>query len=304
MKHQNEDLIAHFENYLLTEKRLAKNSFEAYTRDIRQLYLFIAKKNILLAKAKPEDLKLFLRSLKNKKLSAKSMARKISTIKNFFSFLEERFGCKNAAEVLMYPKVEKTLPLYLSSKEVKALLMAARSDETTKGIRNNIMVHLLYSSGMRVSELCMLTTDQIHFDTGFIQLIGKGNKERMVPLPAATLNLLRSYLEGPYKASIPDNSVMPKPFLFASVQKNIVSPITRQTVWNVLKSLLKRAGITKKVSPHSLRHSLATHLLNNGADIRSLQMLLGHENITTVQIYTHLETKQLRKIYDKKHPRS
>ena len=289
--------IAHFENYLLTEKRLSENSLDAYKIDLAQLLRYIHEQEETLATLSNETLKSFLAMLHKRHLSTKSIARKISTIKQLYLFLEERFGIENKASVLIYPKIEQKLPTYLTAKEIQKLLQTAASDTTPRGLRNNVMIQLLYASGMRVSELCNITSDQIHFDTGFIQLMGKGNKERMVPLPTPTLTLLSGYLKIIKRTE-------GTPYLFPTQKSKKIAPITRQSVWGILKKILRCAGITKKISPHSLRHSLATHLLNNGADIRSLQMLLGHETIETVQIYTHLETKQLRKVYDKKHPRS
>ena len=166
------------------------------------------------------------------------------------------------------------------------------------------MIHLLYATGMRVSELTHLSVDQLQFDTGFVQLMGKGKKERMVPLPKATLELVREYLDNPAREQLAGLAGSEENYLFATKMRGRLQPISRQSVWNILKSSINAAGIAKNISPHSLRHSLATHLLRNGANIRSLQMLLGHEQLTTVQVYTHLEDTQLRKIYDKAHPRS
>ena len=171
------------------------------------------------------------------------------------------------------------------------------------------MVYLLYASGMRVSELVSLTTEQIQFDTGFVSLMGKGNKERMVPLPKNVLELLRYFLDHIYP------KLMPKPkegkelkkdknYLFFSAYAGQLKPISRQSFWIILKKILAKACIYKDISPHTLRHSLATHLLKSGANIRSLQQLLGHEQISTVQIYTHLEKSHVRRVYDKKHPRA
>ncbi len=301
-----DELVDQFHSYLLSEKRVSQNTFSAYCQDMRQLIVFLEKERLSLDYVKPQSLKKFLKKLKDSGLSAKSISRKISTIKLFFDFANNRFGLKNIAAGLVFPKLEKTLPNYLTEQEIKKLLGAANNDSSHKGIRNKVMLYLLYASGMRVSELVGLTTDQIHFDTGFLHLIGKGNKERVIPLPKNILELLKSYLENVHRQLLPEKvvGVSVKNYLFPSVYGSRVKPISRQLFWQILKKILSTATIFKNVSPHSLRHSLATHLLKNGADIRSLQMLLGHENLATVQVYTHLGTAQVRKIYDKKHPRA
>lgn len=301
----DEQLQAAFANYLLAEKRISTNSFSAYSTDIKQLFEFFdqtLKRPI--TQVSRQDLKLFVRFLRNNGLSAKSMARKISSIKLFYGFLEERYAIENCSDTLIYPKIDQKLPVYLTAEEIRLLLEVASQDLSPKGVRNKVIVHLLYATGMRVSELCSLAVDQVYFDTGFVQLMGKGNKQRMIPLPRATLTLLREYLDSTHAELVPKKYYRSHNYLFPTLWDNRIHSITRQSVWNIIKDLLKKAGISKNVSPHSLRHSIATHLLNNGADIRSLQLLLGHENLTTIQMYTHLETTQLRAIYDAKHPRS
>ncbi|MCF7800063.1 tyrosine recombinase [Candidatus Babeliales bacterium] len=300
------DLISHFHTYLLTEKRVSKNTFYAYRKDIEQFILFLSENRINLNSCNKNHLKKYLKCLNDRDLSAKSLSRKISALKVLFKFLEERFDFENKAQGLIFPKLEKKLPIYLTEREIQKLFEIANKDESLKGQRNKIMLYLLYASGMRVSELVALTNDQIHFDTGFIFLTGKGSKERSVPLPINILNLLRYYLDNIYLKLLPEKLIenTEKKYLFFSVYSSVIKPISRQSFWIILKNILKKAKIYKNVSPHSLRHSLATHLLKNGADIRSLQILLGHENISTVQIYTHLEKKQVREIYDKKHPRA
>lgn len=303
---QRDEYIAQFQNYLLTERRVSQNTFAAYRQDVNQLIEFLDKERIGLSTVTPQNLKKFLKHLRDAGLTAKSISRKISSIKLFFEFAHNRFKLKNSAQGLVFPKVEKTLPNFLTEQEIQKLLSAANKDVTPKGIRNKVMLYLLYASGMRVSELVNMTTDQIHFDTGFIQLVGKGHKERVIPLPKNILEMLRQYLEVVYKQLIPEkiSNIGKKNYLFPAVYNNAIKPISRQLFWVTLKKILSLAAIFKNVSPHSLRHSLATHLLKNGADIRSLQMLLGHENLATVQIYTHLGTSQVRKVYDKKHPRA
>lgn len=299
--------VNHFHVYLLTEKRVADNTFAAYRQDVDQLIRFLDDEGLELLQVKPQHLKKFLKNLKDQNLKAKTLSRKISTLKLFFEFLHNRFRVVNVARGLVFPKVEKTLPNFLTEQEIQRLLTAANKDTSLKGVRNKVMLYLLYASGMRVSELVSLTADQIHFDTGFVHLLGKGSKERVIPLPKNILEMLRHYIEQIYMELVPvkiRQTMKQKNYLFPAVYNHTVKPISRQMFWGALKKILSHAAIFKNVSPHSLRHSLATHLLRNGADIRSLQMLLGHENLATVQIYTHLGNGEVRKIYDKKHPRA
>lgn len=293
--------------YLLTEKRISQNTFVAYRKDIEQLLSFLAEnKQTLLSCGKPQ-LKKFLRTLKNNGISAKSLSRKISSLKLFFSFLNERFDFVNKASSLIFPKVEQRLPVYLTEEELQVLFDAANKDNSYRGIRNKVMLSLLYATGMRVSEMVNITINHIHFDTGFVTIVGKGSKERMVPIPQNIQELLRFYIDTIYKKLLPKNvdlSTNQTQYLFPVVYKQKIKPLSRQLFWGALKKIIAKSGIAKKISPHTLRHSLATHLLKKGVNIRLLQVLLGHEQLTTVQIYTHLENSKLRDEYDKKHPRA
>lgn len=298
-----EQLQTKFEAYLLTEKRVATNTLSSYKRDLEQFIAFMQKESLSIDLLTGDDLKKFVHYLFGLKLSARSIARKISTLKAFFSYLHTHFDIKNSAKELCFPKIEKKLPAYLSEEEVKRILTQAEQDTSVLGARNTIMLYLLYVSGMRVSELIMLRVADFHFDTGFVSVTGKGGKQRMIPLPLAIISLLQSYIQS-IQNSIKEINNKNSFYVFPIVYGKIIKPISRQSCWMILKKLCLNAGIKRPVSPHQLRHSFATHMLGNGADLRSLQMLLGHETISTVQIYTHVETSQLRKIYDKKHPRS
>lgn len=301
-----EEVIGQFHAYLLTEKRVSNNTFLAYKQDLEQLDQFLVKEKVKLNEITKRHLNSYLKRLKDQGLSAKSLSRKISSLKLFFKFLHERYKLQNCAKALIFPKLEKTLPNYLSEHEIEQLLAAANKDTSDKGIRNKVMLYLLYATGMRVTELISLTADRIYFDTGFIGVVGKGNKERMIPLPKNILELLRYYLEHIYFKLLPKSVQcdQTKRYLFVAYYNSKVKPLSRQSLWILLKKVLRQAAIVKNISPHSLRHSLATHLLRNGADLRSLQMLLGHQNLATVQVYTHLGNKEIRRVYDQKHPRA
>lgn len=298
-----DDVLTHFQAYLLTEKCLSKNTVAAYCNDIAQVALFFKKKEVPFSHACYEDIKAFLRFLKEERMSARSMARKISALKVFYGWAHLKYDWVNVADDLVMPKLEKKLPSYLSEEEVEKLFQAAEIDTSEQGIRNKIMLFLLYVSGMRISELTGLIRDDIHFDTGFVHIKGKGGKGRRVPLPDQMRTMLKEYLDTAYKIIL-DKYKQTTPYVFPILYAGKLRPITRQSFWLVLKKLCINADIEKSVSPHTLRHSLATHLLKKGAHLRSLQLLLGHESLATVEIYTHVETDHLRKIYDKKHPRA
>ena len=298
------DVLAHFTTYLLTEKRAPHNTFSAYKRDITQLLTYIKDQDTSITTCDVAHLKNYIGELRRGGISAKSVARKISSMKLFFAFCSKRLGVVNKAEGLVFPKLDKTFPVFLTNKEIEKLLEVTQEDTTPKGIRNSTMIYLMYASGMRVSELINITIDTIHFDTGFITFMGKGGKERSVPLPQTVLELLRFFLDEVHDLCMPRGIIPKKNYLFASYQNGKEKPLTRQNVWIILKRLIAQAGIKKNISPHSLRHSLATHLLKNGVDLRALQILLGHQNLKTIEVYTHLDTSDLREVYDKKHPRA
>ena len=334
---QRQDALAAFITYLVTEKRLSNNSVQAYESDLKHLDLFLKKKKRSLLKCDKLHLKLYLKQLHDRGLQGGSVSRKISTFKSFYGFAAKNFQVVDLGKALIFPKLIKRLPKYLTEEETQQLLVMSKQDETPKGVRNYVMLLLLYASGMRISELLGLKFDQIIFTTGFIQIFGKGNKERLVPVPGAVLVALRHYLDqvlpalcavkgdpsiqllrnhsGQSETNNNHNtrlghsekrieSLLPTKHVFITRYRRKLIPLSRQSYWVYLKKLLRKAGIAKDISPHTLRHSLASHLLKNGADLRSLQMLLGHENLSTVQIYTHLQDDEQRKEYDKRHPRA
>lgn len=299
----NSAILNKFEAYLLTEKRVSENTFGAYKRDIAQFVEFLDKKKIQLKNTQINDLKKFLEYLHKQAIGARSVARKISSLKTFFAYLHRQFEWENIAKDLRIPKIEKKLPRYLSEKDIDTLFKIAGKDDTPNGVRNRVMLCLMYTAGLRVSELTSLEKSDIQFDTGFVTISGKGGKQRQIPIPYAMLNILKEYINNSL-ATFSRKKNQNIPHLFPIAYGGKIKPITRQAFWVILKKMCKKAGIDTSVSPHQLRHSLATHLLKQGADLRSLQLMLGHENLSTVQIYTHVEKSHLRKVYDKKHPRS
>jgi len=299
-------ILVKFEAYLLTEKRVSQNTFSAYKRDVYQFADYIKTEHKLtLKKVTREHLKKFLHFLNDQGLSARTLSRKISALKILYAYLNRYHGWKNCAAELIFPKLEKKLPRYLQEEEIEKLFEIADRDKSPVGVRNKVMLYLLYVSGMRISELISVTVGQIQFDSNFIMVRGKGGKDRMIPIPEPVMKLLKEYIETVLQKLMDRGGKKRKgDYLFPVTYAGKIKPISRQAFWSILKGLWKKTGSSKSVSPHQLRHSLATHMLKNGVDLRSLQLILGHENLSTVQIYTHLETGYLRSVYDKKHPRS
>ena len=298
------EAITSFEIYLLSERCLAKNTVYSYLGDLRQFDSYLCKKKILVfSQINVSVLKKYLKHLRSKlQAGPRSMSRKISTIKSFFKFVSQKFDLPNLATSLVFPKLQKKLPHFLSEEEIEKLLEHAAADNTDFGIRNRVMLTLLYVTGMRISELIDLRIHSIQFDDHLISVTGKGDKQRMVPVSPEVLSLIKKdYLEGVFLRLIGKNST---DYLFPTVYGGKIQNMSRQSFWLILKKMAQAAGVQRKISPHLLRHSLATHLLRKGANLRLLQMLLGHERLSTVQIYTHVDIDYLRGIYDKRHPRS
>lgn len=295
-------LFTKFYAYLLTEKRVAANTYAAYKRDLAQFQQFLVKQEITLQQVLLRDLKFFLKYLKDIKVGPRSVARKISALKLLFKYLHDHLGWENKAEEISFPKFKKSLPTYLSEQEIETLLTVADNDSSDVSKRNKMLLYLLYVTGARISELIQLTIDDIRFDTGFISINGKGGKQRMVPIPPPMLELLQTYINQVHVLFVRKHQQTN--YLFPILYKGKVKPISRQSCWIMLQGMWLKTGLKKSISPHMLRHSLATHMLKNGADLRALQLMLGHETIATVQIYTHVETSHVRQVYDEKHPRS
>lgn len=302
----NYEYYESFVTYLISEKRASQNTIDAYKRDIRQLLNFCDEHERLLPHLKRQDVRFFLAEFKKKSVTARTIARKISSYKHFFSYLQTRFSLENVFLTIKTPKIEERLPVCLTEEEVQQLLLVAHQEKSTpRGSRDSVMLYLLYAAGLRVTELVSLEINNLHFDTGFLQLVGKGKKERHVPLPQQILMLLKDYCENVRPLfTIDETTGKESPYLFPTHGSKKDKPLSRQLFWAFVKKMMRKAALKKEISPHTLRHSLATHLLKQGADLRSLQMLLGHESIVTVQLYTHLDKSHVRKEYDKKHPRA
>ena len=287
-----------FLHYLVVEKGLAKNTLEAYGHDLSRWMEFLSASGVRdVLKVTPSDVKAFLLALRSRKLSNKTVARNLVAIRTFFRFLmEEGMLETNPLEELESPKMAMTLPEILSLKEVERLLEQPTL-RTPLGIRDRAMLEILYATGMRVSELVRLPLNQVNLEGGYVLLYGKGSKERMVPLGGEAIKWITRYLETTRAKLARGKEV---PFLFLNRSGRGLS---RQMFWKIIKAYGLKAGIRKKITPHLLRHSFATHLLARGADLRSVQMMLGHADISTTQIYTHVTGERLKKVHQKHHPR-
>ncbi len=290
-----ENLFNRFLNYLTVEKGLSGNTLESYERDLKKYALFTKDKE---ADAVTQaDVVSFLARLSSEGISAPSAARNLAAIRGFHKYLlTDGLAHADPTVNLETPRGWKRLPKTLSASEVNGLL--AQPDTSAPiGLRDNAMLELLYATGLRVSELVGLKLSDINLERGFLMVVGKGSKERAVPMGESAAAAVHAYLDGGRAALLKGNE---SDFLFISARRR---RITRQTFWGRIKLYARQAGIARNISPHTLRHSFATHLLDNGADLRVVQAMLGHSDISTTQIYTHVSRERLRKIHEKYHPR-
>jgi len=286
----NVELKDYIENYLNAEYNASENTRKSYAYDLLVLANFYNGKNITYLKK--EDIEEYLRQEKNKK--AKTKAHYLTSIDNFYKYLIEMKKInKNPCEGIKMPKLEKKLHNYLTVDEVENLLNISAS--TTYELRNKAMLETLYGTGIRVSELCDLKTSNLFLEDGLIKVFGKGSKERMIPINDIAIQALKNYMQYGRGELLGTKT---SEYVFISSRH---TRITRQAFFKILKKLCEEKGIKKNISPHILRHSFATHMLNNGADLRTVQELLGHSDITTTQIYTHLSNEKLEQEYNK-HP--
>lgn len=286
------DYINKYLDYLKYERKLSKNTILSYENDLNNYYKYI-KNNIL--NVSHNDLENYINSISN--LNPRSIAHSITVINSFYSFLVLNEDIKeNPAENIKIPKLPKKLPEYLTIDEINKLLDVELNDAYS--YRNKAMLETLYATGLRISELINLRFSNIDLNNNLIRVMGKGSKERIVPINDSATKYLNIYINN-YRSDI--LGLKQCDYLFVS---NYKKPITRQGFFKIIKKECKRSGINKNISPHILRHSFATHLLANGADLRVIQELLGHSNIVTTEIYTHVVDNKIKKDYDETHPRS
>jgi len=285
--------------FLAFERGLSHNTISSYASDIISFLKFIDNINISNIKAiTPNHISMWLHSSRLQGISSTTNARRLSAIRGFFEFLVSEGVLKGSpCSLIKGPRLGLRLPETLSVEEVSMLLEAPKPDSPI-GIRDKAILEFAYATGVRASELCGLEIGQIDFSLGFVRVRGKGDKERIVPMGHMAIDALERYLQEARPMLQRKRGLSPHVFLS---QKG--GPITRQCFWQILKKYAQKAGIAKDISPHTLRHSFATHLLMGGADLRTVQLLLGHENIATTQIYTHMDIEHLRETHRRYHPR-
>ena len=292
--------LREFHYYLISELHLSSNTWKNYESDVEKYISFLVKNYKI---KMPNEIQLrhvqsFISSLSRHNIKPSSQSRKISAIKSFHKFLmKEKYVTSNVAATVDLPKQVKKLPTVLSIKEVDMLLDTLNT-ETLLETRNKAMIELAYASGLRVSELVGLKLSDLHLDAGFVQIHGKGNKERIVPVGEIAIDSLNFYLENARSQLIKKHTDC----VFINGRDG--NQMTRQAFFLIIKDKVKQAGIKKEISPHKLRHSFASHLLKNGVDLRLIQELLGHEDISTTERYTHLQNEDMIKTYEHAHPRA
>ena len=293
-----EAAIQEYIDYCRVEKGLSPNTLSAYQRDLGRLAGFCHKQQRPLLEAGGEDLQGFLDLLYRDKLSSRSIARYVASVRNFYSYQlrQARISVDPTVDIRS-PKQWKQLPKFLSLEEVDRLLEAPDAAKP-RGARDRAMLQLLYAAGLRVSELVGIQLTELNSQLGVLRVTGKGDKQRMVPVGKVALEAIEGYLEDARPQILKRRHSR---YLFVTARGTL---LTRQAFWKLLKNYGLQAGIAKRLTPHLLRHSFATHLLERGADLRSLQLMLGHADISTTQIYTHVLRERLRKVYDEHHPRS
>ena len=291
--------IKSFQSYLKIERGLSKNTVENYSFDLERLSKFLLENEIAISpeKINEETIQQFIYAV-SKEVNARSQARIISGLKSFFSYLIfEDYRTDNPMELIEAPRLGRKLPDTLSLEDIDNLI-AAIDLSKPEGERNRAMLETLYGCGLRVSEITTLKISDLFFEEGFIKITGKGNKQRFVPIAKST----QKYIEL-YKNSIRTHLDIVKGYEDTLFLNRRGKQLTRAMVFTIVKELAVKINLQKNISPHTLRHSFATHLLENGADLRSIQMMLGHESITTTEIYVHLDRKHLTQIINKFHPR-
>ena len=294
--------IIEYKNFLKLERSLSDNSISAYVNDINKLILFLKTENKELIKCSDVDSKIireFVGYIYNLGISSYSQARMISGIKSFFNYLliEEKIKL-NPTQLIESPKLDKKLPDTLNLMDIEKILSSIESN-SFEGVRNRAIVETLYSCGLRVSELINLSFQNLYLDIGFIKVIGKASKERLVPIGSSAIKYIKIYNED-YRKNINVKSGN-EGFLFLNRRG---SKISRNMIFIIIKKIAKKINLEKSISPHTFRHSFATHMIEGGADLRAVQEMLGHESITTTEIYTHLNKEYLREVVKKYHPRS
>jgi integrase/recombinase XerD len=298
-------MVDNFLKYLEVEKGFPQNTILAYRNDLNQFASFVEEEATkrgsipVWAGFDRQAMLGYLLDLRQRNYAATTVARKVAAIRSLFNFVVAEGMIKtNPIQDVRSPKIGKSLPKPISISQVRLLLEQPSKLSTPEAKRDKAMLHLLYASGMRVSELVSLNLDDIDINGGYVRCFGKGHKERMIPIHEQAALAVKEYIEGTRPQLVHKGD---EKALFVNLRGD---RLTRQGFWQILKGYAKAANLTTEITPHTLRHSFATHMLNGGADLRSVQELLGHANISTTQIYTHLTTEHIRRTYEKSHPRA
>jgi integrase/recombinase XerD len=293
------DLVDAYLTHLRVERRLAEHTLESYSRDLQRLGEFAAGLEQPLQRLDRRDLEHFVDSLMAQGLSPRSVARMVAAVRGFFRFaVVAQHLSTNPASDLQAPRAWPALPKFLDIEEVERLIK--QPDITTpRGLRDRALIEVLYATGLRVSELIRLRASDLNLDAGYLSTTGKGSKQRIVPIGVEATKWLLKYIREARPGLLGKRS---SPWLFLNAKRG--SCLTRVGFWKILKAYGQKAGLSRALSPHVLRHSFATHLLEHGADLRSIQMMLGHADLSTTQIYTHVLEARLRAVYDRFHPRA
>jgi len=293
-----QDLIEIFLNYLSVEKGVSSNTIESYKNDLIFYQNYLKEKGIdSFLKVNRQDISDFMLKQKEKNLSASSIYRRLSCLKTFYRFLlREKIISSDPTEAMQSPKLWKKVPDTLNIEEIEKII-AQPNIRTKIGIRDKAILDMMYATGMRVSEVVNLKLEQLNLEMGFLRCIGKGNKERIIPLGKYACNAIKRYIQESRNLLLGKKQ---SEYLFLNRRGY---PISRQGLWKIIKKYARMAGIKKPVRPHIIRHSFATHLLERGADLRSVQEMLGHSDIATTQVYTHINKDYLKMIHKKFHPR-
>jgi integrase/recombinase XerD len=290
--------VEEFLDYIVVEKGLSKNSVDAYRRDLVKFEGFLKLRCGDVIDARREDIISFMTSLREGGLSSRSTARSMVAVRMLYRFLKgERYIDALPTENIELPRSFRTLPDVLSPEEVERLIKSPDTKEPI-GMRDRAMLELLYATGLRVSELVGVEVNRLNLEVGFLVVLGKGSKERVVPMGEIAMDWIKGYIRS---ARVKTLKGRESEFLFVTARGG---NMTRQGFWKIVKKHALKSGIYKKITPHTLRHSFATHLLEGGADLRSVQTMLGHADIATTQIYTHINSERLKKIYKQFHPRA
>ena len=298
-KEQNQ-LLQKYRQYLLLEKSLSPNTLEAYLFDVSKLLSFLNDEGIAIQQVTLDNLHTFAAGLRDLGIAPRSQIRIISGIKSFFKFLLiDEYIPADPSEFLESPKIGRHLPDVLTVEEIDRIVKCIDLSQP-EGHRNKAMIETMYSCGLRVSELCGLKMNDLYMEEGFLRVTGKGSKQRLVPMSPTAIKEITTYIDGT-RGQI-DIKPGYESFLFLSVRRG--KPISRVMVFDIVKKLVQEAGVNKSVSPHTFRHSFATHLLEGGANLRAIQCMLGHEKIATTEIYTHIDRNRLREEIELHHPRN